>query len=87
MIRLVALFKERRRAELAVGLMTVFDREAGLAQSRLPASAADVSPFGSRISGRLWVDVKHLRSDQVARLEATPANALDVFHHPFAYAT
>jgi hypothetical protein len=47
----------------------------------------DVSLFWSRISRRLWVDVKHLGSGQVGRIKATPPNALDVFHHPFAYAT
>ena len=46
-----------------------------------------VSLFWSRTSGRLWVDVKHLQSGRVGRIKATPANALDVFHHPFAYAT
>jgi hypothetical protein len=39
-----------------------------------------------RRSGRLWVEVTHRRSGRIARIDATPANALDVFHHPFAYA-
>jgi len=50
------------------------------------SSDLDVSLFWSRISGRLWVDVKHLRSGRVARIKATPEKALDVFRHPFAYA-
>jgi hypothetical protein len=46
----------------------------------------DVVLVWARRSGRLWVDVTHKRSGQVARIDATPANALDVFKHPFAYA-
>jgi len=40
----------------------------------------------ARRSGRLWVNVTHRRSGRIARIAATPANALDVFNHPFAYA-
>jgi len=40
----------------------------------------------ARRSGRLWVNVTHRRSGRSARIAATPANALDVFNHPFAYA-
>jgi hypothetical protein len=40
----------------------------------------------ARRSGRLWVNVTHRRSGRVARIAATPADALDVFNHPFAYA-
>jgi len=40
----------------------------------------------ARPSGRLWVNVTHRRSGRIARIAATPANALDVFNHPFAYA-
>lgn len=39
-----------------------------------------------RPSGRLWVTVTDRRSGTVARIPATPTNALDVFTHPFAYA-
>jgi hypothetical protein len=46
----------------------------------------DVALFWGRRSGRLWVDVTHRRSGRVAHILATPANALDVFNHPFAYA-
>jgi len=44
-----------------------------------------VLPWARR-SGRLWVNVTHRRSGRIARIAATPANALDVFNHPFAYA-
>ncbi len=47
----------------------------------------DVVLLWSRRSGRVWVKVTHRRSGRTARIEATPANALDVFEHPFAYAT
>jgi hypothetical protein len=46
----------------------------------------DVVLLWARSSGRLWVDVTHRRSGRVARIAATPTNALDVFNHPFAYA-
>ena len=46
----------------------------------------DVALFWARRSGRLWVDVVHRRTGRVARIDATPGNALDVFNHPFAYA-
>ena len=38
-----------------------------------------------RRSGQLWVAVTHEASGRVARIGATPANALRVFYHPFAY--
>ena len=38
-----------------------------------------------RRSDRFWVDVTHRRSGRRARIDATAGNALDVFHHPFAY--
>jgi hypothetical protein len=46
----------------------------------------DVVLVWARRSGRLWVNVTHKRTGRVARIKATPSNALDVFHHPFAYA-
>jgi hypothetical protein len=46
----------------------------------------DVVLFWARHSGRLWVDVTHRRTGRVGRIKGTPANALDVFNHPFAYA-
>ena len=46
----------------------------------------DVALFWGRRTGRLWVEVTHRGSGQIAVVAATPANALDVFNHPFAYA-
>ena len=46
----------------------------------------DVVLLWSRRSGRVWVNVTHRSSGQTARIDAAPANALDVFEHPFAYA-
>jgi hypothetical protein len=40
----------------------------------------------SRDSGRVWVTVTYRRTGRTARIEAAPADALDVFEHPFAYA-
>jgi hypothetical protein len=45
----------------------------------------DVVLMWARQSGRLWVTVTHRRSGRTARINATAANALDVFRHPFAY--
>ena len=45
----------------------------------------DVVLLWARRSGRLWVRVTHRRSGRTARINATSTNALDVFHHPFAY--
>jgi hypothetical protein len=46
----------------------------------------DVVLMWGRKSGQLWVNVTHKSSGRVARITATPANALDVFNHPFVYA-
>jgi hypothetical protein len=46
----------------------------------------DVVLMWGRESGRLWVNVTHRRSGRVARIDATPVNALDVFNHPLVYA-
>jgi hypothetical protein len=46
----------------------------------------DVVLMWGQRSGRLWVLVTHRRSGRTARINATATNALDVFHHPFAYA-
>jgi hypothetical protein len=46
----------------------------------------DVVLMWGRRSGHLWVLVTHRRSGRTARIDATATNALDVFHHPFAYA-
>jgi hypothetical protein len=47
----------------------------------------DVVLMWGRKSGLLWVNVTHRSSGRVARIAATPANALDVFNHPFLYAS
>jgi hypothetical protein len=51
------------------------------------ADGLDVVLVWARETGRLWVTVTHHYSGRTARIDATPANALDVFRHPFAYAT
>jgi hypothetical protein len=45
----------------------------------------DVVLLWGRRTNRLWVDVTHRSLGRVARIDASAANALDVFHHPFAY--
>jgi hypothetical protein len=46
----------------------------------------DVVLMWGQRSGQLWVLVTHRRSGRTSRINATATNALDVFHHPFAYA-
>jgi hypothetical protein len=46
----------------------------------------DVVLLWARQAGRVWVNVTHHQSGQTVQIDATPANALDVFRHPFAYA-
>jgi hypothetical protein len=45
----------------------------------------DVVLTWARPSGQLWVTITHRWSGRTARIDATAANALDVFRHPFAY--
>jgi hypothetical protein len=47
----------------------------------------DVVLLWARRSGRVWVEVTHRSSGRTGRVSANGLNALDVFHHPFAYAT
>ena len=51
------------------------------------ADGLDIVLVWARQSGRFWVTVTHSRSGRTARIDATRANALDVFRHPFAYAS
>jgi hypothetical protein len=46
----------------------------------------DVVLMWSRDSGRVRVTVTHRLTGRTAQIDAAPANALDVFEHPFAYA-
>ena len=45
----------------------------------------DVALYWARRSGRLWVRVADHRTGRTTRIDATAANALDVFHHPHFY--
>jgi len=46
----------------------------------------EVALVWSRADGHLAVIVSDLRAGDSFELAARPENALDVFHHPFAYA-
>lgn len=46
----------------------------------------DIALFWGARTGRLWVEVTDRRTGRITPIAATPGNALDVFHHPFAYA-
>ena len=45
----------------------------------------DVRLYWNRSDGRVQVTVTHLATDRVAKLDVAPADALEAFHHPFAY--
>lgn len=45
----------------------------------------EVALFWNRLSGSLWVDVLHIATGETLTVGAEPAEALDVYYHPFAY--
>ena len=45
----------------------------------------EVTLFWDRRSGRLWVDVLHVRTGESFRIQAPRAEALAVYYHPFSY--
>ena len=38
------------------------------------------------VGNRIWVRVRDIRTDDAFAFGVAPADALDAFHHPFAYA-
>ena len=46
----------------------------------------DVRLYWNSANGRVKVTVMHLATERVAQLDVAPADALEAFHHPFAYA-
>jgi hypothetical protein len=45
----------------------------------------DVRLYWNRADGRVKVTVRRTATDQIGELDVAPADALDAFHHPFAY--
>jgi hypothetical protein len=45
----------------------------------------DVRLYWNRGDGRVKVTVTHLATDRVAKLDVAPEDAMEAFHHPFAY--
>ena len=45
----------------------------------------DVRLYWNSTDGRVKVTVTHLATDRVAKLDVAPAEAMEAFHHPFAY--
>jgi hypothetical protein len=45
----------------------------------------DVRLYWNSANGRVKVTVLHLATERVAQLDVAPADALEAFHHPFAY--
>jgi hypothetical protein len=50
------------------------------------SNGLEVSLLWSRRSNRLTVAVHDTATGEVLHVPARPENALDVFHHPYAYA-
>jgi hypothetical protein len=46
----------------------------------------DVTLFWSPRTNRLWIVVEDTRDGDSFELDVDPADALDAFHHPYAYA-
>lgn len=65
--------------------MTDTDRPQELAHRS--SSGIEVSLLWSKVTGALSVFVADTRSGETLRIDARGDNALDVFHHPYAYAT
>jgi hypothetical protein len=55
--------------------------------ARRSGGGLDVLLLWNRPSGRVWVRVRHVGSGTSFTVDARPNNALEVFHHPFAYET
>ena len=50
------------------------------------AGGIEVALLWNKLTNRLWVSVIDTRSGESFELDVESQNALDVFHHPFAYA-
>ena len=50
------------------------------------SNGIDVSLLWSRLTGRLVVTVTDVRTEETFSLDAPRHRALDVYHHPYAYA-
>jgi hypothetical protein len=53
---------------------------------RRSSDGVGVTLFWSPRTNRLWVVVEDSRDGHSFEIDADPAHALDVFHHPYAYA-
>lgn len=45
----------------------------------------EVRLYWNDTDGRVKVTVTHLATDRVAQLDVAPTDAMEAFHHPFAY--
>ena len=45
----------------------------------------EVRLYWTSTTGRVKVTVTHVATDRVAQLDVAPADAMEAFHHPFAY--
>ena len=67
--------------------LELYDRAGGkvVALADRRSNHLEVVLLWARRTGRLWVVVSDRAKGETMRIDATPANALEVFHHPFAY--
>lgn len=45
----------------------------------------DVALLWSPHTNRVWIEIEDARTEQSFELDVDPADALDAFHHPYAY--
>ena len=68
-----------------ISRLTQLDRPTVAELAARRGGGLEVKLLWSRRSGGLWVDVLHVATRERFTIEAEPANALDVYYHPFAY--
>ncbi len=50
------------------------------------SNGIEVTLLWSRRTNRVWISVADDRRDHAFELDVDPSDALDAFHHPYAYA-
>jgi hypothetical protein len=78
-----------KRESAGVQFTTTTGSEGGITMTELAhrsSNGIDVALLWSKATGRLVVSVADQRDGSTFTLDAPSEKALDVFHHPFAYA-
>lgn len=50
------------------------------------SAGLQITLLWQKVGNRIWVRVRDIRTDDAFAFGVAPADALDAFHHPFAYA-